>query len=114
RCMSDGQFIATHSLRREVGLGRASGSQLALADREEALGDWLVTHAVTAAWDIAPALAAAGADVAWCEREGQILTGGTLEPGLEWGASALSMAVLLSEAKEATERGSGLVGGKET
>jgi len=107
--LSAEQFIAIDTLRREHGTGTASVSPLEVADREEALADWLTGHGVTAAWEIAPALAAAGADVAWCERAGQILTGGTLEPGLEWVASALSMAVLLSEAKEATERVSGLV-----
>jgi signal transduction histidine kinase len=109
RSLSAGQFIAIDALRRELGTGTASVSPLALADREEALGDWLVAHGVTTAWDIAPALAAAGADVAWCERAGQILTSGTLEPGLAWVAGALSAGVLLSELKEATERVSGLV-----
>ena len=109
RSLSAGQFIAIDKLRRELGSGTAGVSPLALADREEALADWLVAHGVTAAWDIAPALAAAGADVAWCERAGQILSDGTLEPGLQWVASALSAAVLLSEVKEATERVSGLV-----
>jgi signal transduction histidine kinase len=107
--LSARQFIALDALRRELGAGTASVSPLALTDREEALADWLAVHGVTAAWDIAPALAAAGADVAWCERAGQVLDGGTLEPGLEWVASALSAAVLLSEVKEATERVSGLV-----
>ena len=64
---------------------------------------------VAAAWDIAPVLAVAGADVAWCERAGQVLDASTLEPGMEWVASALSAAVLLPEVKEATERVSGLV-----
>ena len=107
--LSAEQFIAIDTLRREIEAGAASVSPLAAADREEALADWLQTHGVTAAWDIAPALAAAGADIAWCERAGQILGGGTLEPGLEWVASTLSAAVLLSEVKEATERVSGLV-----
>lgn len=107
--LSARQFIALDALRRELGAGTAGVSPLALTDREEALADWLTAHGVTAAWDIAPALAAAGADVAWCERAGQVLDGGTLEPGMEWVASALSAAVLLSEVKEATERVSGLV-----
>jgi signal transduction histidine kinase len=107
--LSARQFIALDALRRELGTGTASVSPLALTDREEALADWLAVHGVTAAWDIAPALAAAGADVAWCERAGQVLDGGTLEPGLEWVASSLSAAVLLAEVKEATERVSGLV-----
>jgi len=107
--LSAEQFLALDALRREIETGAPSVSPLAAADREEALADWLETHGVTAAWDIAPALAAAGADPAWCERAGRILGGGTLEPGLEWVASTLSTAVLLAEVKEATERVSGLV-----
>jgi signal transduction histidine kinase len=103
------QFIAIDTLRREIEAGAASVGPLAAADREEALADWLETHGVTGAWDIAPPLAAAGADIAWCERAGQILGGGTLEPGLQWVASTLSTAVLLAEVREATERVSGLV-----
>jgi signal transduction histidine kinase len=109
RSLSASQFIAIDTLRRELGTGTDGLNPLALADREEALITWLTAHGVKAAWDVAPALAAAGADVAWCERAGQILDGGTLEPGLEWVASALSATVLLSEVKEATERVSGLV-----
>ena len=108
--LSSGQFIAIDALRRELGTGTAAASPLAVADREEALADWMEAHGVAAVWDIAPALAAAGADIDWCERAGQILDGGTLEPGLEWVASTLSAAVLLSEVKEATDRVSGLVG----
>ncbi len=109
RSLSAEQFLAIDTLRRELGTGTASLSPLALADREEALADWLEAHGVTAAWDIAPALAAAGADIAWCERARQVLGGGTLEPGLEWVTSTLSALVLLSEVREATERVSGLV-----
>ncbi len=109
RSLAAEQFLAIDTLRRELDAGTAAVSPLAAADREEALADWLEAHEVTAAWDIAPALAAAGADLAWCERAGQILGGGTLEPGLEWVASTQSAAVLLSEVKDATERVSQLV-----
>jgi signal transduction histidine kinase len=109
RALSAGQFIAIDTLRRELGTAMAGMSPLAAADREEALADWLEAHGVATAWDIAPALAAAGADVAWCERAGQVLEGSTLEPGLAWVASTLSVTVLLAEVKEATDRVSGLV-----
>jgi signal transduction histidine kinase len=109
RALSAGQFIAIDTLRRELGAGMAGMSPLAAADREEALAGWLEAHGVATAWDIAPALAAAGADVAWCERAGQALEGSTLEPGLAWVASTLSATVLLAEVKEATDRVSGLV-----
>jgi len=107
--LSAEQFLAIDAMRQELGGPAAGVSPLELSDREEALAGWLEAHGVTAAWDIAPALAAAGADIAWCERAGQVLGGGTLQPGLEWVTSTLSALVLLSELKEATERVSGLV-----
>jgi signal transduction histidine kinase len=109
RSLSAEQFLAIDAMRHELGGPAAGVSPLELSDREEVLADWLEARRVTAAWDIAPALAAAGADVAWCERAGQVLGDGTLEPGLEWVTSTLSAEVLLSELKEATERVSGLV-----
>jgi len=58
---------------------------------------------------IAPPLAAAGADLAWCERAARVLEGSALEPGLEWVASTFSVAALLSEMKQASRRISELV-----
>ena len=109
RSLSAEQFLAIDAMRHELGGPAASVSPLELADREEALGDWLEAHGASAAWDIAPVLASAGADVDWCERAGRVLDGDTLEPGLEWVTSALSAPMLLSELKEATERVFGLV-----
>ncbi len=109
RSLSAEQFVAIDALRREIDAATASLDPLAVADREEALSDWLDAHGVDAAWRIAPALAAAGVDIAWCERAAQILDGGTLEPGLEWVASTLSTAALLSEMKDSTGRVSALV-----
>ena len=103
------QFVAIDALRREIGDAAANLDPLAVADREGALSDWLDAHGVDAAWRIAPVLAAAGADIAWCERAAQILGDGTLEPGLEWVASTLSTATLLSEMKDSTGRVSALV-----
>jgi len=54
-------------------------------------------------------LAAAGVDVAWCERAATVLTESALEPGLDWVSSALSVASLLSEVKGSTRRVSELV-----
>ena len=55
---------------------------------EEALSDWLARHGVARDWAIAPPLAAAGVDVAWCERVGERCSPGpALEPALEWVAS---------------------------
>jgi signal transduction histidine kinase len=107
--ISADQFVALDALRREIEPLSASLEPLDLADREDALSAWLLGHGVERDWLIAPALAAAGLDAAWCERVAALLEGSPLEAGLEWVASSLSMASLLSEMKESTRRISDLV-----
>ena len=106
------QFMALDALRREIEPGSAGldpMDPLDLVDREDALSSWLTRHAVQREWLIAPPLAAAGVDVAWCERAATVLEESALEPGLEWVASSLSVATLISEVKESTRRVSELV-----
>jgi signal transduction histidine kinase len=103
------QFTALDTLRREIEPQTAAQDPLALADQEEALSSWLARHGIVRGWAIAPPLAAAGVDLAWCERAALILEGPALEAGLEWVASTFSTATLLSEMKESTRRISGLV-----
>ena len=107
--ISAAQFVALDTLRREIEPHSASMDPLAVADREDALSDWLVEHGVERDWLIAPPFAAAGLGIAWCERAAALLDGGPLEAGLEWVASSLSTASLLSEVKESTRRISDLV-----
>lgn len=108
--ISAAQVVALDALRREIEPQSAVTEPLAVADREDALSDWLGRHGVERDWLIAPPLAAAGVDIAWCERASQLLGDGALEAGLEWVADSLSMATLLSEVKESTRRVSELVG----
>ena len=61
----------------------------AVAAREEELSDWLMDHDVDQDWLIAPALAAAGLDVDWCEQVAAVLDGDALGTGLEWIAHAV-------------------------
>lgn len=107
--ISAAQFTALDGLRREADPQAGSPDPLAVADREDALSDWLLAHGVEREWVIAPPLAAAGLDVAWCERVEDLLDDDSLEAGLEWVASSLSMTTLLSEVKESTRRISDLV-----
>ncbi len=109
RSLAADRFVAIDALRREIEPSTVGVDQLAVADREEELSEWLDAHGVVGAWRIAPALAAASVDIAWCERAAQILEGDTLEPGLEWVAGTLSTSALLSEVKESTARISALV-----
>jgi signal transduction histidine kinase len=104
------QFAALDLLRQQITASAVTLDALALADREETLASWLDRHHVAQGWDIAAPLAAAGADLAWCEQAATVLAGPALEPGLEWVASTLAAATLLSEIKESSRRISALVG----
>ena len=103
------QFTALDALRREIEPYAMVQAPLALADHEEALSLWLGRNGVARDWAIAPPLAAAGVDLAWCERAAAALAGSALEPGLEWVASTFSIGALLPEMKESTQRISELV-----
>ena len=103
------QFTALDALRREIEPQPAVQDPLTLADHEEALAAWLSRHGIACEWMIAPPLAAAGAGVAWCERVALVLEGPALGPGLQWIASTLSAATLLSELKDSSRRISELV-----
>jgi signal transduction histidine kinase len=104
------QFVGLDALRRELDTASAATiDPLALADSEEALLAWLESHDVAAGWSIASALAAAGVDLGWCERASRILDRETLEPGLLWVASTLSMASQLMTVRDSTSRISALV-----
>jgi signal transduction histidine kinase len=105
--ISPEEFAELDALRSE--LQPVDLDPLARADREQELVMWLNRNRVARAWIIAPQLAAAGVDLAWCARAATILEGSALESGLEWVASTFSVATLLSEAKESTRRISELV-----
>jgi signal transduction histidine kinase len=98
------QFAALAALRQQLDSGLAVSGPLAIADQEEALASWLANRGIADEWTIAPPLAAAGADLDWCERAAQVLDGPELLAGLEWVASTLSAAALLAEIKESSGR----------
>ncbi len=101
-------FVALDGLRRALDPSRAP-TGVELAEREDALTDWLEDHGVDRSWVLAPAFAAAGADVAWCDRAAAALDGPALQAGLDWIASALTTTSLIAEAQSATRRISDLV-----
>ena len=103
------QFAALDALRREIKPRGSDLDPLERADREQALSSWLTRHGVERAWTIAPPLAAAGVDLAWCERVADVLDGSGLGPGLEWVANTCAALRLLTEVKESTRRISELV-----
>jgi signal transduction histidine kinase len=108
--LSAEQFVALDALRRELAPPGGPADPLALADAADALSAWLTRHGVTRDWEVAPGLAAAGADVAWCRRVADALGDGPrLESGLAWVASTHAMETLVAEVRESTRRVSDLV-----
>jgi signal transduction histidine kinase len=107
--LSPAQFTALDQRRREVTHEPVAVGPMLLADREDALSAWLAGHGVGESWVIAETLAAAGVDVAWCERVAEEIGGTALEPALRWVASTLSATSLLREAQESARHISDLV-----
>ena len=103
------QFAGLDALRRELRPPTGAPDALALAEREQALSTWMGRHGVQQEWLLAPPLAAAGVDVAWCDRVAEVLQGSAVEPALQWVASTFSATTLLSEVKQSTRRISELV-----
>jgi signal transduction histidine kinase len=106
--ISAAQFAALDALRRELTGPTGPRDAMVLADREEALLEWLEAHGVDRAWDLAPVLGAAGAETAWCDQVHRAL-GTSLQPALEWVAATLSSTALIGEVRESTKRISALV-----
>ena len=107
--VSADRLAALDALRREIDPAAASTAPLIVSDREDALSDWLVAHGVERDWFIAPPLATAGVDEAWCERAAAVVGGRSLGAGLEWVATSLTAASLLTEVQESTRRVSDLI-----
>jgi signal transduction histidine kinase len=101
-------FRALDGLRRELDPVAGQVDPMALADREDALSDWLSDHGIDGGWALAGTLASGGADEEWCERVAEALDG-SLERGLAWVVSTLAVRTLVAEVTESTQRISGLV-----
>ena len=107
--ISAGQLTALDLLRQEITPTTVAQGALELSDLEEDLASWLSGRGVSREWEIAPLLAAAGVDLAWCDRAASVLEGPVLEPGLELVASTVAATALLAEIKESSRRISALV-----
>jgi signal transduction histidine kinase len=104
------QFVALDRLRLEAAPPGPAADPMLVADREEVLSDWMADHGIDRDWVLAPSLAAAGLDTAWCARAAAVVEPAQLQPALDWVAAALATTGLLVEVKESTRRISELVG----
>lgn len=106
--ISADQFVALDELRRSIDPASAP-TGVALSQLEDSLTGWLAEHHIERDWEIAPALAGAGASAPLLDRAAAALSGSALQAGLEWVASAVTTTALISEAQNATRRISDLV-----
>ena len=102
-------YIELDTMRRSLRPPADRLDPLLVADREDALSDWMGEHEVDRDWLLAPPLAAAGMDVDSCERLLALLDTDCLQAGLDWLANSVAISGLLAEIKESTGRISDLV-----
>jgi len=79
-------------------------SAIARADREELVGTWIEDRHIGLAWQMAPVLAAAGAEVAWLDELESVAGEVALDPALRWISATIGSAALLGELADATSR----------
>src|SRR4051794_2818064 len=84
RGVSSQQLAEVDGLRRGVVAPGTGSDPLEAADREDDLSSWLAERGVDQEWLVAPVLAAAGVDTAWCDRVESVLEPGALPAGIAW------------------------------
>jgi len=107
--ISSDQYNALDELRQQARPRLVVSDPLAVADLEEELSTWLDGHGVDRDWVLAPALASAALDEAWCERVLGVVGVDALQPAMDWVAATVTAVTLLGEVKESMRRISGLV-----
>ena len=72
--------------------------------------DWLDDHGLDDGWQLAPALVAAGLDIAWLEQVEACVEAAALAESVRWLYYAVETELLIKEVEDATTRISALVG----
>ncbi|WP_067815979.1 ATP-binding protein [Actinomadura kijaniata] len=84
--------------------GGAERSPLRVSEAEDELGDWLEEHGVEDAWDLAPAMVAAGFGPDDAQAVVDVVGEETAAPAMRWLAEVLEITQLQGEISEATGR----------
>jgi signal transduction histidine kinase len=85
-------------------------SPLEVGEAEDELSGWLDDHGIDDAWDLAPALVAAGVDTEWLDEVAESVPTTLLGDALHWVTYALETEQLMGEIEDSTGRISALVG----
>ena len=84
-------------------------SALDTSDAEDELAEWLDSHEIAGAWDVAGPLVAGGATVPWLEQIATAVGPENLEPAVRWLTYTVDTELLMKEIDDAVTRISGLV-----
>ncbi len=104
------QFLELDRIRAELQAHPAAvAGALETADREEVLGEWMDRRGIDFAWEMAPLLAAKGADETWFGEVEAAVGPDGLGAALQWISSTIGHSGLLVELADATNRISHLV-----
>jgi signal transduction histidine kinase len=123
----DGQVLASLIGLQEQVIERASKapelSPVQVADREDAVSDWLDEHGVADAWELAPVFVQAGLDIGELDGVADALAGtaqdgaaqagkahGVLAGAIRWLGYAVETELLINEISDSVGRISSLVG----
>src|SRR5262245_35653070 len=74
------------------------------SDRAEAIGKWLDTHGVGAAWDLAPTLVNAGLEVPWLDKLTERIPRDCQADAIGWLEARLRLKSLVGEVEQSTRR----------
>jgi signal transduction histidine kinase len=85
-------------------------SPVEVGDAEDELSGWLDDHGIDDAWDLAPALVAAGVHTDWLDEVAESVPTTLLGDALHWVTYALETEQLMGEIEDSTGRISALVG----
>jgi len=85
-------------------------SPVEVGDAEDELSGWLDDHGIDDAWDLAPALVAAGVHTDWLDEVAESVPTMLLGDALHWVTYALETEQLMGEIEDSTGRISALVG----
>jgi hypothetical protein len=83
---------------------------LEASDREDAITGWLDSHGLDDGWQLAPALVAAGLDIAWLEHIAASVDAAALAAAVRWLYCTVESELLIKEIEDSTTRISALVG----
>jgi signal transduction histidine kinase len=82
---------------------------LARSDCAETIANWLNSHGVAAAWDLAPTFVNAGLDLPWLDQLAEKIPTGSHPDALGWLEARLNLKSLVSQVEQSTGRISELV-----